>query len=86
MRPTREQVFSWAREAGMQVAPGNSFADDMYFAVLYRAFSLAYAAGVKAMKERAAKVCEHWEKQNHVYVNGAIRCGKDIRALGDDDD
>ena len=31
--------------------------------------------------ERCAKVCDYWEKQNHVYTNGAIRCGKDIRAL-----
>ena len=31
--------------------------------------------------EAAAKVCEHWSNRNHVYVNGALRCGKDIRAL-----
>jgi hypothetical protein len=31
--------------------------------------------------EGAAKVCGHWSKQNHVYVNGALRCGEDIRNL-----
>lgn len=33
--------------------------------------------------EEAAKICDHWAKQNHVYVNGAIQCAKDIRTLKD---
>lgn len=35
----------------------------------------------RVVLEAAAKVCEHWSNRNHVYVNGALRCGKDIRAL-----
>lgn len=31
--------------------------------------------------EQCAKVCDQWATQNHVYVNGAIRCAEDIRAL-----
>lgn len=29
----------------------------------------------------AAQVCEHWSEQNHVYVNGALRCREDILKL-----
>lgn len=81
MKPTTEQVFSWAREAGFEIT-----VTALIRPYLESVAALAYAAGAAAMKERCAKVCEHWEKQNHVYVNGAIRCGKDIRALGDDDE
>lgn len=35
----------------------------------------------KVVLEAVALVCDHWSKQNHVYVNGALRCGEDIRAL-----
>ena len=31
--------------------------------------------------EEAEKVCDGWERKNWMYVNGAIRCGADIRAL-----
>jgi hypothetical protein len=31
--------------------------------------------------EAAARVCDQWTTANHVYVNGAIRCAADIRAL-----
>lgn len=35
----------------------------------------------RVVLEAAAKACEHWSKQNWVYVNGAIQCEKVIRAL-----
>jgi hypothetical protein len=35
----------------------------------------------QAAIEEAIKVCDFWKDQNHVYVNGAIGCGKDIRNL-----
>ena len=31
--------------------------------------------------EEAEKVCDGWKRKNWMYVNGAIRCGADIRAL-----
>lgn len=31
-------------------------------------------------REECAKICDYWATQNHVYVNGAIVCAKDIRA------
>ena len=34
-----------------------------------------------AALEKAARVCDGWERKNWMYVNGAIRCGADIRAL-----
>ena len=48
----REDILRMAREAGIQAEPGNSFADDMYFAVLYRFASLIAAA----QREKVA----HW--------------------------
>ena len=54
MKPTQEQVIAWAREAGIYVYPKNSFADDMYISVLYRAFTLAYEAGRKDENEACA--------------------------------
>lgn len=38
-------------------------------------------AAARAALEEAAKVCDEWEKKNWVYINGAICCGKDIRAI-----
>jgi len=32
----QNEILKMAREAGIRAEPGNSFADDMYFAVLYR--------------------------------------------------
>jgi hypothetical protein len=39
----------------------------------------AWQAATAAERERCAKVCDEWTKENHVYVNGAIRCAEDIR-------
>lgn len=33
-------------------------------------------------REECAKVCDGWVNVNHVYTNGAIQCGKQIRARG----
>lgn len=46
-------------------------------------FHAAQVAAAKGALDEAAKICDHWAKQNHVYVNGAIQCAKDIRALRD---
>ena len=56
-KPTQEQVIAWAAKAGMQLDPKDSFADEMYLAVLKRAFTLAYEAGRKDENEACAKVC-----------------------------
>ena len=58
MKPTQEQIIAWARAAGMQLDPKDSFADEMYLAVLKRAFTLAYEAGRAAENEACVKVCE----------------------------
>lgn len=47
---------------------------------LERFYRAAYEAGANAEREECAKVCDSWATRNHVYVNGAIQCGKDIRA------
>ena len=39
----------------------------------------AIEQSIAAERERCAKVCDAWTKENHVYVNGAIRCAEDIR-------
>ena len=53
MKPTTEEVLAWARQVGLTgLVEGGLFG---HFEQLY---ALAYAAGAKAMKERAAKVCE----------------------------
>ena len=78
MKPTQEQVIAWAREAGMQVDPENSFADQMYLAVLYRAFTLAYEAGCKEENEAVAQIIEEapplvaFAKNEH---GGCLICG-----------
>lgn len=91
MNPTREQVIAWAREAGYETDRGPLLAKHASIKVgglcvglhpmLDRFAALAYTAGREAGLERAAEVCDEWATKNHVYVNGAIRCGKDIRAL-----
>lgn len=58
MKPTQEQALAWAWEAGVLVDPKDSFADEMYLAVLKRAFTLAYEAGRADENEACAKVCE----------------------------
>lgn len=45
---TREDIARMAREAGIQVAENNSFADDMYISVLY------HFAHLVAEREREA--------------------------------
>lgn len=80
MKPTDEQVFSWAREAGFNPVSfmGGNLALKRKFA------ALAYAAGAAAMKERAAKVCaDMWCKEPE--PGDARDCHDAIRALGDDE-
>lgn len=79
MKPTREQVFSWAREAGFNPVSfmGGNLTINTRFA------TLAYAAGAAAMKERAAKVCEDATMRTNVALVG-VGFAEAIRALGDD--
>ncbi len=45
------------------------------------AFGAGYRAeGMQDENAACAKICDHWATQNHVYVNGAIVCARDIRA------
>ena len=46
-------------------------------------FHAAQITTARDALEEAARICDYWAKQNHVYVNGAIQCAKDIRALRD---
>jgi hypothetical protein len=76
----RDDIIRMARESGLyDVAhphpAGNNEAVERFAA-------LAYAAGAAAEREACAKVCDEWVTANHVYVNGAIRCGLAIRARG----
>ena len=73
---TRDDVIRMAREAGIRAEPGNSFADDMYFAVLYRFATMAFQAGAAAEREACADICDQ-----HASVEGiAQRCAEQIRA------
>ena len=78
MKPTQEQVIAWAREAGMQLDPKGSFADEMYLAVLKRAFTLAYEAGRKDENEAIAQLFEGAPKLVSAALNthgGCLLCG-----------
>jgi len=58
MKPTTDQVMTWAQEAGFY--PGELRSGFNLFMGLA---TIAYAAGAAAMKERAAKVCEAEESR-----------------------
>lgn len=56
----------------------------------YGGFVLAYTTeqvrviqmeAARAALEEATKLCDLWKTRNFVYVNGALRCGEDIRAI-----
>lgn len=53
----------------------------MVISAEYHAAKQIWEEAQRNALERAAMVCDQWAKQNHVYVNGAIRCSKDIRAM-----
>lgn len=85
MKPTTDEVLKWAREVGLTgLVEGGLFG---HFEQLY---SLAYAAGAAAMKERAAKVCDELAELNRVAATDSMwqwgECAAAIRALGDDDE
>jgi len=48
----------------------------------FMSYREGFEAGAIAEREACAKVCDEWVTANHVYVNGAIRCGLAIRARG----
>ena len=43
-----------------------------------REIQIQVTRAVKIETQRCLKICEYWTKQNEVYLNGALRCGKDI--------
>jgi hypothetical protein len=57
----RKDVIRLANEAGMQVADGNSFADDMYVSVLYRFANLVEAEQSDKYKALAGELAEQKE-------------------------
>ncbi len=64
MKPSTEQVLQWAREAAKDhpdFDPDNPAPSGDELAVFERYAALAYAAGAKAMQERAAMIAEGWE-------------------------
>ena len=74
MKPTTDEVLAWAREVGLTgLVEGGLFG---HFEQLY---TLAYAAGAAAMKERAAKAVEHPYGRD-------CAAAQIIRALGDGDE
>lgn len=80
---TRDEIISMAREAGIQVSPNNSFADDMYISVLYRFATLVAAAE----REACASICDaeglEWDSDDVVAEkNYAAHCAAVIRARG----
>lgn len=86
MKPTTDEVLAWAREAGLCDWETSAYRNEYTWAC-----TLAYAAGVKAMQERAAKVCDEWAnycaaEQDFHGIDAAETCGIAIRELGDDDD
>lgn len=71
---TRDQIIALAREAGINVTDGNTFADDMYISVLYRFASLVAAAE----REACAKMCD-----DRIGTRAMARhCADLIRARG----
>jgi hypothetical protein len=36
---------------------------------------------ISAAFKEAEMICDKWSKDNHVYVNGALRCGQEIQKL-----
>jgi hypothetical protein len=76
----RDDIIRMAREAGIQAEPGNSFADDMYFAVLYRFAALVAASE----REACAKVCADGIKAHHYPMLSEVAAA--IRARGKQND
>lgn len=88
MKPTREQVLQWAREAGLwhYLPQGEEFGAGSAELCLRFFFAAAYEAGAAAMKERAAKECEELNAEYAEDDVLATWCADAIRALGDDDE
>ena len=76
MKPTTDEVLAWAFDAGF----GGEYWN--YAPAFEKLAALAYAAGAKAMQERAAKVCDACDDAGRT----PYACAADIRALGDDDE
>jgi hypothetical protein len=61
---TRDDIIRMAREAGIVAQSGNSFADDMYFAVLYRFAAIVaekYKQKIQALEDMVIELQERKE-------------------------
>ena len=58
MKPTREQVIAWAREAGLHIATDHDWMPIIALAYLKNVTALAYEAGRKDENEECATMCE----------------------------
>jgi len=66
----REDVIRLAKEAGIQVDDGNSFADDMYISVLYRFANLVEAQQSDRYKALAGELA--WALKRIAYTQQDI--------------
>ena len=83
MKPTTKQVLAWAREATKAINADEEILQTKVY--VEKLAAIAYAAGVKAMKERATKVCaDMWCKEPE--PGDARDCHDAICALGENDD
>ena len=88
MKPTQEQVITWAREAGVYHIAPNVTGSLLYMSQqsLYRGFFLAYEAGRKDENEACAQICDEqmeWGEINKSMAVAAGNCADLIRERGE---
>ena len=66
----RDDIIRMAREAGIRAEPGNSFADDMYFAVLYRFATLVAEPLQERIKDLYRQLDEAEKRLDEQYAMG----------------
>ena len=88
-KPTTEQILEWAQEIAKSTQPGEMI-PVLSARQMQKAFTLAYLAGAKAMRERAARSCDFvaacGKGKNDYHEWAAEYCAKLIRELRDDND
>ena len=57
MKPTREQVIAWAREAGLHIATDHDWMPIIALAYLKNVTALAYEAGYEAGRKDESEAC-----------------------------
>ena len=70
---TREEIILMAREAGINVAENNSFADNVYIFVLYRFAALVAAAEREACAALVETLLGENPDLSEVYIAAEIR-------------